>query len=248
MIVSIEQHVDWIADCIDPSARRQAWRASRPRRRAQEAWVAHVNEVADTTLFPRANSWYMGANIPGKPRVFMPYIGGVGLSREVRRGRRQRLRGLRPAGRRASDGAPGAFPVGLAQLALEDLAEILPRQGVAEGRSCGASCSRRASGGARRAPRPRRASPGRGWMTAQTCSPNSSSGMPNTAQSATPGQLQDLRLDLGGIDVHAAGDDHVRWPGRTGRRSRPRRGTRRPPGSSAPAFGPGRAWRRRRGR
>jgi cyclohexanone monooxygenase len=42
---------------------------------AQEAWVAHVRRVADKTLFPRAASWYMGANIPGKPRVFMPYIG-----------------------------------------------------------------------------------------------------------------------------------------------------------------------------
>ena len=37
--------------------------------------MAHVNEVADRTLFPRANSWYIGANVPGKPRVFMPYIG-----------------------------------------------------------------------------------------------------------------------------------------------------------------------------
>jgi cyclohexanone monooxygenase len=41
----------------------------------QEKWVAHVNKVADGTLFPQANSWYTGANIPGKPRVFMPYVG-----------------------------------------------------------------------------------------------------------------------------------------------------------------------------
>jgi len=50
---------------------------------AQEAWVAHVNEIGHTTLYPRANSWYMGANIPGKPRVFMPYIGGVGAYRQI---------------------------------------------------------------------------------------------------------------------------------------------------------------------
>jgi len=41
-----------------------------------------VNALADTTLFPLASSWYMGANIPGKPRVFMPYVGGVGGYRE----------------------------------------------------------------------------------------------------------------------------------------------------------------------
>jgi len=49
---------------------------------AQEAWVQHVNEVGHMTLYPLAPSWYMGANIPGKPRVFMPYIGGVGLYRQ----------------------------------------------------------------------------------------------------------------------------------------------------------------------
>jgi len=45
---------------------------------AQNAWVAMFNEVSGYTLFPTANSWYLGANVPGKPRVFMPYIGGVG--------------------------------------------------------------------------------------------------------------------------------------------------------------------------
>jgi cyclohexanone monooxygenase len=43
---------------------------------AERDWVEHVNKVADSTLYPLANSWYMGANIPGKPRVFMPYVGG----------------------------------------------------------------------------------------------------------------------------------------------------------------------------
>ena len=50
---------------------------------AENRWVEHVQEVANKTLFPRANSWYMGANIPGKPRLFMPYIGGVGVYREI---------------------------------------------------------------------------------------------------------------------------------------------------------------------
>jgi cyclohexanone monooxygenase len=44
---------------------------------SENAWVRHVNDVADSTLYPLANSWYVGANIPGKPRVFMPYVGGV---------------------------------------------------------------------------------------------------------------------------------------------------------------------------
>jgi cation diffusion facilitator CzcD-associated flavoprotein CzcO len=74
MINSIEQHVEWIADCIGYMREHRATRiAADPD--AQEAWVAHVRKVADKTLFPRAASWYMGANIPGKPRVFMPYIG-----------------------------------------------------------------------------------------------------------------------------------------------------------------------------
>jgi cyclohexanone monooxygenase len=50
---------------------------------AEDNWVAHVNEVAHTTLYPQANSWYMGANIPGKPQIFMPYIGGVGVYRQI---------------------------------------------------------------------------------------------------------------------------------------------------------------------
>jgi cyclohexanone monooxygenase len=82
MIVSIEQHVEWITDCI-------AWMRDRDlvameaRKDAEDRWVAHVNEVAHTTLFPQANSWYMGANIPGKPQIFMPYIGGVGHYRQI---------------------------------------------------------------------------------------------------------------------------------------------------------------------
>jgi cyclohexanone monooxygenase len=50
---------------------------------AEDNWIAHVNEVAQGTLYPQANSWYMGANIPGKPRIFMPYIGGVNTYRQI---------------------------------------------------------------------------------------------------------------------------------------------------------------------
>ncbi len=79
MMVSIEQHVDWITDCISHMDRHQL-RAIEPTPQAVEAWIAHVNEVAQGTMFtaPSCNSWYLGANIPGKPRIFMPYVGGVG--------------------------------------------------------------------------------------------------------------------------------------------------------------------------
>ncbi|MET4169296.1 cyclohexanone monooxygenase [Bradyrhizobium sp. LA6.1] len=82
MIVSIEQHVDWIADCL-VHMRRQGVATMEASGEAEDKWVAHVNEVARGTLYPQANSWYMGANIPGKPRIFMPYIGGVGVYRRI---------------------------------------------------------------------------------------------------------------------------------------------------------------------
>ena len=81
MIVSIEQHVDWIADCIT-HMQKQGLKTIEPEGTAEQEWVDHVNDVADATLFPLADSWYVGANIPGKPRVFMPYIGGCGVYRE----------------------------------------------------------------------------------------------------------------------------------------------------------------------
>ncbi len=76
MVVSIEQHVDWVTDCIT-YLHEHDLQIIEPTREAQDAWVDHVNEVASYTLFPKAASWYMGANIPGKPRIFMPYAGGV---------------------------------------------------------------------------------------------------------------------------------------------------------------------------
>ncbi|MDB5652572.1 MAG: cyclohexanone monooxygenase [Tardiphaga sp.] len=82
MIVSIEQHVDWIADCL-AYMRDRGVQSMEATRQAEDNWVAHVNEVAQNTLYPQANSWYMGANIPGKPQIFMPYIGGVGVYRQI---------------------------------------------------------------------------------------------------------------------------------------------------------------------
>jgi cyclohexanone monooxygenase len=81
MPVAIEHHVDWIACCIEHMRKNQKTRIEATEA-AQDAWVAHVAEVAQFSLFGRANSWYVGANIPGKPRVVMPYTGGQVLYRE----------------------------------------------------------------------------------------------------------------------------------------------------------------------
>jgi cyclohexanone monooxygenase len=75
MIVSIEQHVDWIAACL-AHLRSGGVTSIEATVEAEEDWVQHVREVGERTLYPQTNSWYVGANIPGKPRVFMPYIGG----------------------------------------------------------------------------------------------------------------------------------------------------------------------------
>jgi cation diffusion facilitator CzcD-associated flavoprotein CzcO len=74
MVASIEQHVDWISDCFD-FMQRNDHATIEATREAEEAWVLHVNKIADETLYPTCNSWYLGANVPGKPRVFMPHIG-----------------------------------------------------------------------------------------------------------------------------------------------------------------------------
>jgi cation diffusion facilitator CzcD-associated flavoprotein CzcO/acetyl esterase/lipase len=80
MAVSIEQHDDWIVQCL-VDLRERGFQTIEPTATAVAEWVRHVNEFADLTLMPRANSWYMGANVPGKPRVFLPYPGGVGRYR-----------------------------------------------------------------------------------------------------------------------------------------------------------------------
>ena len=74
MVASIEFHVNFIGNFID-FAREQKRCILEPTADAENDWVGHVNEVAGRTLFPKCNSWYLGANIPGKPRIFMPYFG-----------------------------------------------------------------------------------------------------------------------------------------------------------------------------
>jgi cation diffusion facilitator CzcD-associated flavoprotein CzcO len=82
MMVSIEQHVDWISDLLD-QMRTDQMDTIEPTVLAQTKWVQHSNAIANMTLLPTANSWYMGANVPGKPSVFLPYPGGVGAYRAV---------------------------------------------------------------------------------------------------------------------------------------------------------------------
>jgi cation diffusion facilitator CzcD-associated flavoprotein CzcO len=78
MPVSIAQHVEWVTDCID-AMRKAGKTIIEATREAQDQWVAHVNEVVGTTLMTSANSWYMSANIAGKPRAFLPYLDPEGV-------------------------------------------------------------------------------------------------------------------------------------------------------------------------
>lgn len=83
MPVAIEQHVEWITDCI-AHMRKNGLKRIEPRDEAVDSWVAQVNAAANATLLPQAkHSWYLGANVPGKPRVFMPYAGGMAHYRKI---------------------------------------------------------------------------------------------------------------------------------------------------------------------
>jgi cation diffusion facilitator CzcD-associated flavoprotein CzcO/acetyl esterase/lipase len=108
MAVSIEQHVDWVADCL-AALRADGLQTIEPTPLAESAWNEHVQDWAALTLHPTANSWYMGANVPGKPRVFLPYIGGVdGYRRACDEVVAQDYLGFRlagPGGDRCRDGA-----------------------------------------------------------------------------------------------------------------------------------------------
>ncbi len=81
MIVGIEQHVEWISDCLQ-YLRGNGFGSIEATKAAEDGWVEHVNQAANKTLFPLANSWFLGANIPGKPRVFMPYVAKIGVYRK----------------------------------------------------------------------------------------------------------------------------------------------------------------------
>jgi cation diffusion facilitator CzcD-associated flavoprotein CzcO/acetyl esterase/lipase len=130
MVVSIEQHVDWIADCLQ-RLRAEGFERIEPTPLAEAGWVQHNQDCADITLYQRANSWYMGANVPGKPRVFLPYIGGVDAYRRTcdevaGRG----LLGFRldgPAGSRCNDGVIRRLQPDVAIL-LDLMAELPPME------------------------------------------------------------------------------------------------------------------------
>lgn len=82
VVVSIEQHVEWISDFIQWQL-EQGYSSAEPELDAQERWTQEVYDVAAPTLFMKGNSWYVGANVPNKPRVFALYLGGVGHYRDV---------------------------------------------------------------------------------------------------------------------------------------------------------------------
>jgi cyclohexanone monooxygenase len=82
MMTSIEQHVE-LCDAAIGHCEEQGVHVMEPTAEAQESWDAEVHRAAYRTLYPKAASWYMGANIEGKPRIFLPYIGGVGVYREA---------------------------------------------------------------------------------------------------------------------------------------------------------------------
>ncbi len=77
MMSAIEQHIEWISDCLDYMKSHGLERIEATES-AERAWVKHNGEAAEETLYPKADSWYVGANIPGKPRVFLPYVGSFG--------------------------------------------------------------------------------------------------------------------------------------------------------------------------
>ena len=81
VIASIEQHVEWISDVLAYMKKAHLTEIEATAE-AETDWVHHAYELADKTLFMKANSWFLGANVPGKPRVFMPYVGGLVVYRK----------------------------------------------------------------------------------------------------------------------------------------------------------------------
>ncbi|MFE6741878.1 hypothetical protein [Streptomyces tubercidicus] len=74
--MSIEQHVEWITDCIG-HLRQHGLTEIDATAHAENDWCAHVADLAARTLYQDVDSWYTGANVPGKPRVFLAYTGGA---------------------------------------------------------------------------------------------------------------------------------------------------------------------------
>src|SRR2546430_5458931 len=101
MIQAIEQHVDWLADCLG-HMRDVGANSIEPTREDEDAWVEHVNDVSTVSLRSTCSSWYVGTNIPGRPRVFMPLYRRLSrLCAEMQRGDDQRVLRLRAARRPA---------------------------------------------------------------------------------------------------------------------------------------------------
>jgi cation diffusion facilitator CzcD-associated flavoprotein CzcO len=82
MVLHAEAHVNWIADAIAHLG-DHGYAAMEPTRDAVDGWVAELARRADASLFIKANSWYLGANVPGKPRVFMLFIGGFAAYNDI---------------------------------------------------------------------------------------------------------------------------------------------------------------------
>jgi cyclohexanone monooxygenase len=77
MVVSIEQHVGWIAECLE-HMQESGYDTIECTAEAEDAWMNRVDDLASATLYPEADSWYLGANTPGKPRAFTVYVAGCG--------------------------------------------------------------------------------------------------------------------------------------------------------------------------
>ena len=107
VIHNCEHHVDWLVACIE-HMRRAGLRTVEPEAAAQDQWMDHVADVASRTLYPEANSWYLGVNIPGKPKVFMPYV-GAGYRHTCSQIAAENYRGFRFDGKTAQGRWPGVL-------------------------------------------------------------------------------------------------------------------------------------------
>jgi len=128
MMVSIEQHVDMVAELLT-GLRADGFDTIEPTAVAEAGWMQHVRDCADITLFPLADSWYVGANIPGKPRTFLPYAAGVDFYRvacdEVLARDFLGFRRSGPAGESCTDGVVRRLQPDV-QMVLEQVAALDP--------------------------------------------------------------------------------------------------------------------------
>ena len=163
MAVAIEQHVDWVLDCLG-HLRARGFDVIEPTEIAESGWTQHVNDCADITLYPAANSWYIGANVPGKPRVFLPYCAGLDFYRascdEVVARDYLGFRVSGPEGSRCNDGVVRRLQPDVEMVLMEVAAMNLPLMDDASRRSPrllradvgGASCRTRCRRDHRRCP------------------------------------------------------------------------------------------------